>query len=164
MQMPTNKAVVPTAQSSMGFSTGENKRLGIDDSRLSLGPKEMTMTALDVWAEKVTSSKGNEVTWGFCEYVVQNTTTIQTYKKPLFTASGKILARDISPGKRYVITTKMSEYGNDEWIAARPITDKTGQSPYMSSVDSRANNCVDDNRIEVEEHHEDLSGSGFDDF
>lgn len=164
MQIPTYEAVVPTTQSSMVFSTGENKRFGMDDSRLSLGPKEMNMTALDVWAEKVISSKGKEVTWGFCEYVVENTTTIQTYKKPLFTASGKILARDISPGKRYVITTKMSEYGNDEWISARPIADKTGHSPYMSSVDPEANNCVGGNEIEVEKHREDLGEGGWDDF
>lgn len=150
-----------TASSTL-VTGGKSNRIEQHDVKSRLEARKTPVSILDVWGEARTSSNGNPYTMMCCDYVIGKLTTIKSYNAPLFTASGRMLAKDISPGNSYLVEVKLSDRGYDEWISVAPVTPESDNTSGVST--SQSNSSPNRSGIEVNRPHDQTSYGPFDDF
>lgn len=157
----TNNLSTKTA-SATPVTGGKSNRIELHAVKSLLEARKMPVTILDVWGEARTSSNENPYTMMCCDYVIGNLTTIKSYNAPLFTASGRMLAKDISPGNSYLVEVKQSDRGYDEWISVAPVTSEANTTSGIPT--SQSDFSQNRSGIAVNRTRDQTSYGPFDDF
>lgn len=116
----TAVGVTPPEQQGNKSDIPHHDYVSIEDLANELD-NELIIVVKDIYGQKQTSKRGYPYTMVYCEYQIENTTNDLTYQAASFSPAGKLMVAHLQIGKKYKITTVLSDNGYDVWSSIEEL-------------------------------------------